>query len=136
MRRYPFEHPMAEFSCTECHESLAEFALNILTGPELADLQAHLERSPHCRDRAADLAVTADRLVELLPEVEPPAGFSHRVADTLCRSNSRRRSSEGLRGMPRGSSLGDRIAALQAVPDASVGPGGATTLGYGQLKSN
>jgi hypothetical protein len=80
---------MAEPSCGECRESIAEFALNILTGRELANLQDHLERCADCRDRAAALAVTADRLVELLPAAEPPAGFSHRVADTLRASTLR-----------------------------------------------
>jgi hypothetical protein len=74
---------MTELSCAECRESTAEFALNILTGRERAEILAHLEHCADCRERVAGLAVTADRLVELLPDADPPSGFSRRVAGTL-----------------------------------------------------
>jgi hypothetical protein len=74
---------MAELSCTECHKSIAEFALNILTGRERAEILTHLEQCDDCRERVADLALTADRLVDLLPDAEPPPGFAQRVANTL-----------------------------------------------------
>jgi hypothetical protein len=45
---------------------------------------------------------------------------------TLRRWRSRRRSSVGLRGMPRRSSLGDRLTALPAVPDSPIGPSPST----------
>jgi hypothetical protein len=106
---------MAELSCGECRESIAEFALNILTGHELADLQDHLERCADCRDRAAALAVTADRLVDLLPDAEPPAGFCDRVADTL---RAKRKPAEPL-SMP---ALSIALAPLTSSPGPLAKP--------------
>lgn len=74
---------MSELSCLQCRGLAAELALNIVTGRERAAALAHLSRCDQCRRRVADLAQTADQLVELLPEIEPPSGFDQRTAARL-----------------------------------------------------
>ncbi|MDQ3826925.1 MAG: zf-HC2 domain-containing protein [Actinomycetota bacterium] len=66
-------------SCQQCRELAAELALNVLTGRERVGVLAHLEACAGCRDTVSALTDTADRLVELLPDAEPPVGFEHRV---------------------------------------------------------
>lgn len=74
---------MTELTCQQCLELAAELALDVLPGRERAQALAHLDDCTHCRDTVAALAVTGDRLVELLPSVEPPVGFEHRVMSAL-----------------------------------------------------
>jgi hypothetical protein len=74
---------MAELSCRQCEELAEELALGVLSGHERADALAHLEGCSRCQDRVSALTATADRLVELLPPVEPPAGFEQRVINAL-----------------------------------------------------
>lgn len=70
---------MAELSCLQCAELAEELALGALSCHERADALAHLEGCSSCQDRVCALTITADRLVDLLPAVEPPAGFEQRV---------------------------------------------------------
>jgi hypothetical protein len=74
---------MAELSCRQCEELAEELALGVLSCHERADALAHLEGCSSCQDRVSALTATADRLVELLPPVEPPAGFEQRVINAL-----------------------------------------------------
>ncbi|HEX6404934.1 MAG TPA: hypothetical protein VF003_17525 [Pseudonocardiaceae bacterium] len=74
---------MAELTCQQCREVAAELALDVLPCHERADALAHLERCTSCQDTVSALAGTADRLVELLPAAEPPAGFEQRVISAL-----------------------------------------------------
>lgn len=66
-------------TCQQCHELAAELALNVLPARERVGVLAHLDTCGGCRETVSALTVTADRLVELLPGAEPPAGFEHRV---------------------------------------------------------
>jgi hypothetical protein len=70
---------MAELSCEQCRELAAELALGVLGGRERADALAHLSRCPRCQDTVSAMTATVGRLVELLPEAEPPPGFDQRV---------------------------------------------------------
>jgi hypothetical protein len=70
---------MTELSCVQCHELASELALGVLGGRERADAIAHLSRCPRCQDKVSALATTAARLVELVPETDPPPGFDQRV---------------------------------------------------------
>jgi hypothetical protein len=79
---------MSELSCLQCRGLAAELALNIVTGRERGTALAHLGRCCPCRRRVAELAQTADQLVELLPEVEPPAGFEQRTAAALAEQHT------------------------------------------------
>src|SRR5947209_2219670 len=74
---------MAELSCRQCEELAEELALGALSCHERADALAHLEVCSSCQDRVSALTVTADQLVELLPSVEPPAGFEQRVINAV-----------------------------------------------------
>jgi hypothetical protein len=74
---------MAELTCQQCQDLAAELALDVLPCHERADALAHLQSCPTCQDTVSALTVTADRLVELLPEAQPPAGFEQRVISAL-----------------------------------------------------
>lgn len=74
---------MAGLSCRQCQELTEELALGVLSCHERADALAHLEGCSCCQDRVSALTATADRLVELLPPVQPPAGFEQRVINAL-----------------------------------------------------
>lgn len=82
---------MAELTCQQCQEVAAELALDVLPCRERADALAHLERCTSCQDTVSALTVTADRLVELLPAAEPPAGFEQRVISALTPQKPRAR---------------------------------------------
>jgi len=70
---------MAELSCEQCDELTAELALGVLGGRERAEALAHLSRCARCQDSVSAMTATVGRLVELLPEADPPPGFDQRV---------------------------------------------------------
>ena len=74
---------MTEPTCAVVRESQAELALGVIEGRERAEVLAHLEHCAACRQDLAALSAVADRLVELTPSVEPPAGFETRVLARL-----------------------------------------------------
>ena len=74
---------MAELTCQQCRELAAELALDVLPGRERAGALAHLDGCTSCRDTVSALTTTADRLIELIPEAQPPAGFERRVMSAL-----------------------------------------------------
>lgn len=74
---------MSELSCERMHEVAPELALDILTGYERATAQAHLNECPQCRAYVGSLAQVSDRLLTLVPGVEPPVGFEDRVLSRM-----------------------------------------------------
>ncbi|MGH3831243.1 MAG: anti-sigma factor family protein [Pseudonocardiaceae bacterium] len=74
---------MTELTCPQCRELAPELALDVLTSTERARALAHLDRCANCRDTVCALTTTADRLIELLPDSPPPAGFEQRVLTAL-----------------------------------------------------
>src|SRR5690242_7563584 len=52
---------------------------------------AHLHRCASCEDLVGELTVTVDRLIELLPGAEPPAGFDQRVITGVAAPSPRAR---------------------------------------------
>ena len=82
---------MAELSCEQCRELAAELALDALAGRERAQTLAHLENCPACQDTVSALTATVERLVQLLPRVQPPAGFEQRVITALTAPSRRPR---------------------------------------------
>lgn len=66
---------MSDIDCQRFQQLAPEFALNVLTGRERAQLLSHLSGCPNCQKMANDLAETADGILELVPEADPPAGF-------------------------------------------------------------
>jgi hypothetical protein len=69
--------------CGAVAEQLPELALGILGGTERADVLAHLDRCPACRETTAGYAATVDALPLLLGEAEPPPGFEARTLDRI-----------------------------------------------------
>jgi hypothetical protein len=82
---------MTELTCQQCRELAAELALDVLTGRERAQALAHLDSCTSCRDTVSALTVTADRLIELLPDAQPPTGFEDRVMTALIPPSPRTR---------------------------------------------
>ena len=72
-----------DMGCDPFADVAAELALGVLTGRERADALAHLDRCPACRETVRQLTMTGEQLLELLPPVEPPAGFESRVLARL-----------------------------------------------------
>jgi hypothetical protein len=82
---------MTELSCRQCREVAVELALGVLPGVERARALSHLDHCAACHTAVAALTCTGDRLVELLPSAEPPAGFEDRVMTALAPTALRRR---------------------------------------------
>jgi hypothetical protein len=72
-----------DMTCGELADVAAELALGVLTGRERAAALAHLETCEACQEDVRQLMATGGQLLELLPPVEPPAGFETRVLDRL-----------------------------------------------------
>jgi hypothetical protein len=72
-----------DMTCAELADVAAELALGVLTGRERADAIAHLDACDACREHVRQLMGTGERLRELLPAAEPPAGFETRVLARL-----------------------------------------------------
>jgi hypothetical protein len=73
----------SEMTCAELADVAAELALGVLTGRERAMAVAHLDTCDACREDVRQLMTTGERLLELLPPAEPPAGFETRVLARL-----------------------------------------------------
>ncbi|GAA5161127.1 hypothetical protein GCM10023321_44860 [Pseudonocardia eucalypti] len=76
---------MSEIDCQRFQQLAPEFALNGLVGRERAQMLSHLTGCPTCQKMAHDLAETADRILELVPEADPPAGFELELMTTFRR---------------------------------------------------
>jgi len=74
---------MTELTCQQCGELAAELAVGVLTNCERARVLAHLNGCSSCRDTTSALTTIAHQIIELLPEVQPAAGFEQRVITAL-----------------------------------------------------
>jgi hypothetical protein len=74
---------LSEMECAGFADVTGELALAVLTGRERAAALEHLDRCAACREKVRRGAVTAEKLLELLPATEPPAGFEARVMERL-----------------------------------------------------
>lgn len=75
--------PPVDPACVAVEGSLAELALGTLPGEERARVLDHLGRCDACRAEAGRLAMGADWLLQLAPQVEPPVGFETRLFERL-----------------------------------------------------
>lgn len=65
--------------CADFEDDLVALALGTLSGRARAEAIAHVETCPYCSGELEVLSGTTDRLLQLLPEEEPPLGFEVRV---------------------------------------------------------
>jgi hypothetical protein len=72
-----------EMGCAGFADVSAELALGVLTGRERAAALEHLDRCAACQENVRRLAVTGEKLLELLPAREPPPGFETRMMERL-----------------------------------------------------
>jgi Putative zinc-finger len=69
--------------CREFSDDLAELALGILTGRERAATLTHVDSCPRCAEELEQLARTADTVVSVAPDMEPPVGFEVRLFNAM-----------------------------------------------------
>jgi predicted anti-sigma-YlaC factor YlaD len=82
---------MHALGCPDVREVAPDFAFGILDGEARADVLLHLEECPTCQRYVSELSETADAMVLLAPEAEPPPGFERRALDRIVESSRRRR---------------------------------------------
>jgi hypothetical protein len=69
--------------CSRIDERAEELALGLVDEPERGELLRHVDGCPRCRALLDDLAMTADQVLLLVPEAEPPAGFEARAVASM-----------------------------------------------------
>ncbi len=69
--------------CEAHQEELPELALGVLTGRDRVRALAHVESCPRCAEELEQLSHTADAVVQVAPEVEPPMGFETRLFERM-----------------------------------------------------
>src|ERR1700722_20264096 len=62
-------------TCAQLHDVAAELALGVRTGRERVTAIAHLDQCRACREEVRQLMAVGGLPPELLPPLEPPAGF-------------------------------------------------------------
>jgi hypothetical protein len=77
--------------CPDVREVAPDFAFGILDGEARADVLLHLDHCPTCQRFVSELSETADAVVLLAPEAEPPPGFERRALDRIVETSRRRR---------------------------------------------
>lgn len=92
---------MTAITCAQLREIAPELALGLLTGHDRASAIEHLDSCYHCRSEVAALAETADELLLLAPEAEPPPGFEGDVLASLGLVSRLPASPAGRRPSPR-----------------------------------
>jgi hypothetical protein len=70
---------MTDPSCEAFQATVAELALGVADGRERSELLAHAAHCAECRHELLALGEAADRLLDLIPPAEPPAGFESRI---------------------------------------------------------
>ena len=121
------EDPRAR-RCDDYQEGLAELALGVLTGRERAATLAHVDSCDHCAEELEQLSRTADAVVYVAPEEEPPMGFEVRLfnrmglAESASEPPAPRRRGPFLWGAPRGRwALAAAAAVVALVAGLSIG---------------
>jgi predicted anti-sigma-YlaC factor YlaD len=107
-------------NCADVRDVLPELATGAVSGETRSRALRHINRCPACRTKVLELARTADELLLLAPEREPPAGFESRLLAQL--AGDRPRARRGARI----ARFGLRAAALVLV--AALGAGAVLVL--------
>jgi hypothetical protein len=119
---------MSDLSCGRMRQLAAELALDVLTGYERAEAQAHLNRCPECREYVRSLTLVGDRLLGLVPGAEPPVGFEDRVLARMGMLAPARRPERRHRWLP--------LAVAAAVAAMVFGVGGWLVADTGLVTVN
>jgi len=82
---------MSTPSCTSVRERAPDLALGALTGPERAEVVAHLDGCPSCQALVGEYASVADSLLDLVPEAQPPTELAAPVLAAMQPARHRRR---------------------------------------------
>jgi predicted anti-sigma-YlaC factor YlaD len=82
---------MSAPSCTSVRERAPDLALGALTGPERAEVVAHLDGCPSCQALVGEYASVADSLLDLVPEANPPTELAAPVLAAMQPARHRRR---------------------------------------------
>jgi hypothetical protein len=77
--------------CAGVRERAPDLALGALTGPERAEVVAHLDGCPSCQALVGEYASVADALLDLVPEAEPAAELASPVLAAMQPVRHRRR---------------------------------------------
>jgi hypothetical protein len=75
--------PLRTPECARARDDAAELASGVLPARERAAVLLHLDQCPDCRAHLRQLTLVTDQLLDLVPGIEPPAGFEQRVLDRL-----------------------------------------------------
>lgn len=70
---------MSELTCAEVQEAVTEYALGILPSTEAREVADHLAVCPACRLQVEQIRVVGEKLLDLVPDAEPPLGFDRKV---------------------------------------------------------
>ena len=82
---------MSTSSCAGVRERAPDLALGALTGPERAEVVAHLDGCPSCQALVGEYASVADALLDLVPEAEPASELAAPVLAAMQPARHRRR---------------------------------------------
>jgi hypothetical protein len=132
---------MAE-RCDEVRQLVPELALGVAPGDERARALAHIETCPRCRAQLERAAATADELLLLAPEHEPPTGFDTGILHAMQAPRRRRRTTAvlaaaavlvaalGTAAFTWWAGSGDREVAAQYRHTLDVGDGSSLRAAY------
>jgi hypothetical protein len=82
---------VSALACPDVRDVAPDFAFGILDGEVRSDVLLHLDHCTSCQRYVSELSETADAIVLLAPEAEPPPGFERRALDRIVESSRRRR---------------------------------------------
>jgi predicted anti-sigma-YlaC factor YlaD len=82
---------MSTSSCTSVREQAPDLALGALTGPERAEVVAHLDGCPSCQALVSEYAAVADALLDLVPAAAPASELATPVLAAMQPARHRRR---------------------------------------------
>lgn len=105
---------MSTATCTSVRERAPDLALGALTGPERAEVIAHLDDCPACQALVGEYASVADALLDLAPEAEPATELAAPVLAAMQPARHRRRR--------------HRVAALVAAATLALSAGTGLTV--------
>jgi predicted anti-sigma-YlaC factor YlaD len=70
---------MSDLACAAVEQAATEYALGILPSAEAREVSDHLAVCPACRIQVDQTRLIGERLLDLVPDAEPPLGFDRKV---------------------------------------------------------